>query len=194
MLNFLRNGQNKVKCYFNLLKMLSLRRKRSRMIQRCITLKNLINNKSWCTKITSENVSRIDSYASDHEEADTKLIALVSYNTVLVRSPSGDIDILVLFFPHQFENKRVLIDNGTGNNRKIIDMNSTTLTQLQRQALAGMHAFSGNDICFGLFQERETAVLEFGYKKRRVYSNFYYLRIVQSMPQTKQGTSRIMFV
>ena len=56
----------------------------------------------------------------------------------------------MLFLLHQFENKRVLIGNGTSNSRKIIDMNSTNLTQLQRQALAGVHTFSGNDYvsCF----------------------------------------------
>ena len=42
----------------------------------------------------------------DHEEANTKLVALVeptniaNGKTVMIRSPSGDIDIIVLFILH----------------------------------------------------------------------------------------------
>ena len=94
------------------------------------------SKKSWCTKITSTSTSRISSFVSDHKEADTKLVALVnafksSGNTLLVRSPSGDINILMLVLLHQFENKRVLIDNGNGNSGKIIDMSSSNLKQLK---------------------------------------------------------------
>ena len=118
------------------------------------------SNKRWCTKIISRSASRINSVVNDHEEADTKLVALVnafnsSGNTVLVRSTFDDIDILMLFLLHQFENKRVLIDNGTSNCRKIIDMSSTNLTQLQRQALASVHAFSGNDYVSCFFRKRK---------------------------------------
>ena len=94
------------------------------------------SKKSWCTKITSTSTSRISSFVSDHKEADTKLVALVnafksSGNTLLVRSPSGDINILMLVLLHQFENKRLLIDNGNGNSGKIIDMSSSNLKQLK---------------------------------------------------------------
>ena len=37
-------------------------------------------------------------------------------NNIMVRSPSGDIDILVLFILHQFGGKTVFIDNGVGKN------------------------------------------------------------------------------
>ena len=94
------------------------------------------SKKSWCTKITSTSTSRISSFVSDHKEADTKLVALVnafksSGNTLLVRSPSGDINILMLVLLHHFENKRLLIDNGNGNSGKIIDMSSSNLKQLK---------------------------------------------------------------
>jgi len=152
MPNFLRNGQNK-EMLFNLLEVAIIEEKQN--LHQAVVY---FSNNSWCTKITSTSASRISSLISDHEEADTKLVALVnafnsSGNTVLVRSPSGDIDILMLFLLHQFENKRVLIDNGTGNGRKIIDTISTNLTQLQRQALAGVHAFSGNDYVSSFFRK-----------------------------------------
>ena len=152
MANFLRNGQNK-EMMFNLLEE-AITEEKTKLKNRTV----YYSNKSWCTKITSTNVSRINAFLSDHEEADTKLVALVNSfnitgNTVLIRSPSGDIDILVLFLLHQFKNKRVLIDNDTGKSRKIIDMSSTTLTQLKRQALAGIHAFSGNDYISAFFRK-----------------------------------------
>jgi len=58
-----------------------------------------------------------------------------------------------------YTDKGVLIDNGTGKSRKIIDMSSTNLTDVQRQALAGMHAFSGND-CVCLFSKGKAIQLE----------------------------------
>ena len=97
--------------------------------------------------------------ASDHEEADTKLVALVNSADVnagesfMVRSPSGDIDILVLFLLHQFEGKTVYIDKGTGKHRKIIDMSTSFLSAEHSQALAGMHAFSGNDYISSFFRK-----------------------------------------
>ena len=40
----------------------------------------------------------------------------------MARSPSGDINIRVLFLLHQFENINALVDNGVEKNRKIIDV------------------------------------------------------------------------
>ena len=150
MPNFLRNGQNK-EMLFNLLKDAITEEK-----QNLHQVTVYFSNKSLCTKITSISASRISSSVSGHEEADRNLVALVnafnsSGSTVLVRSPSGD--ILMLFLLHQSENKRGLIDNRTGNSRKIIDIRSTNTTQLQRQALAGVHAFSGNDYVSCFFQK-----------------------------------------
>ena len=150
MPNFLRNGQNK-EMLFNLLKDAITEEK-----QNLHQVTVYFSNKSLSTKITSISASRISSSVSGHEEADRNLVALVnafnsSGSTVLVRSPSGD--MLMLFLLHQFENKRGLIDNRTSNSRKIIDIRSTNTTQLQRQALAGVHAFSGNDYVSCFFQK-----------------------------------------
>ena len=106
MSSFLRNGQNK-EVLFNLIEQSIIDSKEQ--------LKNKVvffSNKSHCS-ITREAVNLYNGFASDHEEADTKLVALVnSYdlpaneNCVVVRSPSGDIDILVLFLLHQFGGKK----------------------------------------------------------------------------------------
>ena len=89
---------------------------------------------------------------TDHEEADTKIAYLLKHteeeygeDTVcVVRSTSGDTDIPVILLALPF-NHRVMIDNGTGKSRKILDLNKSDLNDIQRKALLGMHAFPGND-------------------------------------------------
>ena len=150
------------------------------------------SNKSWYTKITSTSASRISSFVSYHEEADTKLVALVnafnsSGNTVLVRSTSGDIDILMPFLLHQFKNKRVLIEDGTGNSRKTVDMSSINLMQLQRQALAGVNAFSGNDYISCFFRKGKKKFWHMLTKHERFVQTFVDLGLFRHvMEETKQ--------
>ena len=66
----------------------------------------------------------------DHKEAHTKLIAFVRASilqpgqSVMIRSPSGDIDIFALFLGHNFPGVQILIDNDSGKSRKIIDVTS----------------------------------------------------------------------
>ena len=78
------------------------------------------SNTNYCSKITQSEMFIIPDKSSDHEETDTKLVALIrkasiqQEKTVMVRLPSRDIDILVLpsrdigilvfFLLHQFEN------------------------------------------------------------------------------------------
>ena len=97
----------------------------------------------------------MEDLASDHEEADTKLVAMsfsrhIIAENLMVRSPSGDIDILVLFLLHQCSH--VFIDNGTGSNRRILDMSTTGLGNLEKEAVVGLHSFSGNDYVSSFFK------------------------------------------
>ena len=78
---------------------------------------------------------------------------------VMVRSPSGDSDVLVLFVLY------VLIDNGTGKSRKIFDATSSTLNENKRNALLGLHTFSSNDYVSGFFKARKGCLLENDGKK-----------------------------
>eukprot|EP00794_Sanderia_malayensis_P004276 gene4276-biopygen3477 len=95
----------------------------------------------------SENeVAVIESFESNHEEADTKLIALVKAanvpvgDSVMIRSPSGDIDVMALFLGHDFAGIQILIDNGTGLSRKIINITSSTRDNDKRRALIAAHS------------------------------------------------------
>ena len=71
--------------------------------------------------------------------------------TVMIRSPSRDIDIVVLFILHEFDGITILIDNGVRKRRKIINMSTSLLCQQKRKALAAVHAFSGNDNVCSIF-------------------------------------------
>ena len=97
---------------------------------------------------------------------------IVEGNSRMVRSPSGDIDILVLFLLHQFDGKNVLIDNGVGKNRKIIDMSTSLLSLQQRCALAGMHAFSGNDYISSFFRKGTQTIWELALGNERFLQTF----------------------
>ena len=151
--DFLRNGDNKA-MLLNLIEQ-ALIEDSTKLIDRTI----FYSNKDDCTRISTNNSCIIAELASDHEEADTKLVALVkasqlSYDdTVLIRSPSGDIDVLVLFLMHSAEGPRILVDNGTGKSRKIIDISTSGLSSKEREALGGMHAFSGNDYVSSFFRK-----------------------------------------
>ena len=109
-------------------------------------------------------MSIIPNKSSDHEETDTKVVAFIGNasiqpgNTVMVRSPHGDIGILVLFLLHQFENITLLIDNGAGKNRKIIDISSSFLCENKRKAVVGMHSFSENDYLSSLSRKGKKVV------------------------------------
>ena len=110
MSNFLRNGQNK-EMLFNLIEQ-SIYESKEQLKSREVSF----SNKTHCSRITNKALNLYNGFAGDHEEANTKLVALVtSYDLpanqtcMMVHSLSGDIDILVLFLLHQFDEKKVYI-------------------------------------------------------------------------------------
>ena len=155
--SFLRNGENK-EMLFNLIQK-AIEEGRNYLMGKTV----FFSNKFQCTKISAYNKSVIEELGSDHEEADTKLVALARAanispgDAIMIRSPSGDIDILALFVAHDFGPVRVLIDNGTGKARKIMDVSSSTLDLEKKKALIGMHAFSGNDYVSSFFSKEKVA-------------------------------------
>ena len=93
-----------------------------------------------CVEIKQNVESMRPDLHCDHEEADTMLVAyvsLVNSGGVMVRSPSGDIDIVTLFLYYAVSFD-IFTDNGTGSHRK---------------AIIGLHAFSGNDYLPSFFQK-----------------------------------------
>ena len=153
--DFLRNGDNK-RMLLDLIEQ-SLVEGREKLGPRKIFFSNV----EHCRFIYTSQTHLIPELASDHEEAETKIVALVHAaqispgQSVMIRFPSGDVDILVLFLLHSATLVDIhrLVDNGTGKNRKIIDMSTTGLSVLECQALAGIHAFSGNDYISSFFRK-----------------------------------------
>ena len=66
--------------------------------------------------------------------------------------PSGDTDILVLAVTLLNQHKRrVFLDSGSQQNRRIIWMGNIDITDKLRNALIGYHAFTGNDYVSSFF-------------------------------------------
>lgn len=115
-----------------------------------------------CMKITSQCSEEIPSLASDHIEADTKICYLTQHalkensgdpTVCVVRSSSGDTDIPIILLGNECENLKVIIDNGSGKSRQVLDLSRSHLTDIQKQALIGTHAFSGNDYVSSFFRK-----------------------------------------
>ena len=63
--------------------------------------------------------------------------------TLMIRSLSGDIDIIMLIILHKFDEITILIDNGVGKRRKIIDMLTSLSCQQKRKEINICLVFSG---------------------------------------------------
>ena len=191
--SFLRNGENK-EMLFNLIQR-AIEEGRSDLLGKTV----FFSNKSQCTIITVDDISVIEDLCSDHEEADTKLVALASAanvstgDAIMIRSPSGDIDILTLFVAHDFGGVRVLIDNRTGKGRKIVDVTSSTLDLDKKKALIGMHAFSGNDYVSSFFKKGKVAVWKTMLKRQEFIRLFEELGTSPQVPDhISQGLERFV--
>ena len=113
-----------------------------------------------CLRITVNTTDIIEELTINQEEADTKLLLYAKHafssienQAVLVRSPSGDVDINVLFIITLFPEKadRVYLDYGTGKSRKILKLSLVDIPDYLRAALVGFHAFTGNDYVSAIF-------------------------------------------
>ena len=82
-------------------------------------------NVNHCLKTAQHVASVVTEKSSDHEEVDTKLVPLdgganiENDKTVMIRSPSGNTDITLLFILHGFDGLTILIGNGVGKVEKL---------------------------------------------------------------------------
>ena len=113
--------------------------------RKCISLKS-IDGKN----VVTEEVEKL---CSSYEEADTRIIlhcndvAANSQDSVviLVRSPDTDVFILLRFVRHI--NQTVLFDTGTGDKRRLVNVQAVAkdLGDEINLAVVALHAFSGCD-------------------------------------------------
>ena len=120
-----------------------------------------------CIRITHEAVSIENNLSSNQEEADTKVVLHSKHaferspeKVVIVRSPSGDIDIVVIMIgifidqPDHF-----FIDSGRGKYRKGFRLNEINLNDEIKMSLIGFHAFTGNDYVSSFYRKGKAACL-----------------------------------
>ena len=138
---FLKNGENETR-RIEIVKD-ELVAKKTTVLQelKCQSINFLMDG--ICYGITKDCVEVIDELSSNQEEADTKLLLHAKHakemdqnRSVLVRSPSGDVDINVLFTSMFKENSTdIYIDYGSGKFRKILQLNSIDISDEHKSAL-----------------------------------------------------------
>ena len=156
---FLKNGENKTR----LIEIVKdeLVAKKTTVLQELKCRRINFSMDGICYGITKDSVEVIDELSSNQEEADTKLLLHAKHakemdqnRSVLVRSPSGDVDINVLFTSmFKEDNTDIYIDYGSGKFRKILQLNSIDMSDEHKSALIGFHAFTGNDYVSSIFRK-----------------------------------------
>ena len=80
--------------------------------------------------------------------------SVIESGNIVIRSPSGDTDIIVMLIGHLDRiSATVYLDNGTGNNRRVLNISSCTISLEIRNAVIGLHAISGNDYVSAFFRK-----------------------------------------
>ena len=156
---FLSNGSNKtrmVELIFEFFK--SIKGKALNILRTTVLI---LSREGACTKVTLSSCEPFPELLSNQEEADTKVIAhsfhilqQPEYKQVVIRSPSGDTDILVLAVSLlNNDKKNVFIDNGSGVSRTLHWLGSLEISEQRCRALIGLHAFTGNDYVSSFFRK-----------------------------------------
>lgn len=114
-----------------------------------------------CIHITENSTDVVEELSRNQEEADTKLLlhaelAFIAHQdkAVFIRSPSGDVDINILFlalFPEKAD--IIYIDYGTGKSRTFLQLSEIDIPDTLKSALVGFYAFSGNDYISSIFRK-----------------------------------------
>ena len=127
--------------------------KKRKVLNNLRATKLVLSEEGKTTVITLGKTFISDTLRSQQEEADTKVIlhchdALKenSNDSVILRSASGETDILVLAVVHLFNQKRrAYIDSGRSASRKVYWMNDIVLSEDEVNRLVPFHALTGND-------------------------------------------------
>ena len=149
--DFLKNGENKTRL-IEIIKDELIRNSREVLATLlCTTIYFSLD--MVCYKITSQSVTEVPQLSSNQEEADTKLLLHTKHaidenlgHNVIVCSPSGDVDINILFLAiFQEQAEHIWIDYGRGEHRKVLHLASVDMDADRKTALIGYHAVTGND-------------------------------------------------
>ena len=126
----------------------------------------IFRKRGQCKKISNSGSVDVEELETDHKEANTKIAYLIQHAArssngqqiiCVVRSSSGDIDIPTILLGMDLENNvQIFIDNGSGKDRKLLELNLCDLTDQQKKSLVGMHAFTGKQLCWRFVCNNQT--------------------------------------
>ena len=159
----------------------------------------IISREEVCRKLNSIELLEFDTLLSNHEEADTKVIThaikyLSSSNekNVLIRSPSGDADIIVLCVSLLYTYKeKVFINNRTGKSWKLIWLGGINLSHEKCKALLEMYAFTGNDYASSFFKKGKEMCWKLVRKFEKFERCFINLGMESSLSSSLFSTTKI---
>ena len=139
----------------------------------------LFSGKGTMTEICESSTIVRNDIACQHSEADY-MFALYAREeeNVLIRSRSGDTDIIVSLIGHQDLPESLFVDNGTGSGRKLLQPSLCELSSEQRSAIIGFWSFIGNDYLGSFFRKGKKTGWKVA-KKNKKFLDFF----------TKLGTS-----
>lgn len=161
--DFLRNDDNKRRLIFLMQETIIANKAKALDLLRCQDV--YFSTYKDCRKITPVSCEVEAELISNQEEADTKIVlhcfhALTRHPSkkILVRSPSGDTDILVILLNKLLEYQdRVYLDYGNGKHRKGLWLADIDLPDEIKKCMLGFHAFTGNDYISSFFRKGKTA-------------------------------------
>ena len=123
---FLSNGENKTRMIELIFE--TLQRKKAAVLNTLRTTKIILSREDHCQSISLSSNDTFGNLLSNHEESNTKIIAHAMHfldenknHRVIIRSPSGDTDTLVLTVSVLYSHKaRILLDKISGKERKSV--------------------------------------------------------------------------
>ena len=118
-----------------------------------------------CKRITADSISTEHRLASNQEKADTKVqlqclhsLTCNQEKNVIVKSPSGDVDITVIMISKLFNNaSRVFWTMVQGFIEKRCGSQMLIYLNREKKCFIGFHAFTGNDYISSFFRKGKTA-------------------------------------
>ena len=118
---FLRNGENKNKLMDLLCEVISSSLDRALVILQIFVI--CFSKVDSCVRVNASQVTTVDELSSNQEKADNKMIVhsvhaiKTTEGLIILRSFSGETDIMIIAKSHIDTSKHVLVDYGNGKNR-----------------------------------------------------------------------------
>ena len=127
------------------------------------TEKIILSGNDECVTITYDSTEENVGLKSNQEEANTKVIlhamnVVRSGGDVVIRSPSGATDIMVLALVLIDNLVKVYFDYGNGKCRKRMCLGAVGIKDEGKKVLVGFHFFTGNDYIPAIFRKGKNTV------------------------------------